>query len=170
MMIALGVLAAQPLGSMEDPLFGISYDTQKVHFESVPVSLVKQCSELQNRYIEAWIYGQTKTEDTKYVIISGLMNSDGENAEGPHPDVAGIAVSIHGTKCVTETADGFLWGKNARAGWNIPESVLADAASDILHRYTKAFGGKKNFLENVKHREYLAPVMRKQLEIFEREP
>src|ERR1700682_3185903 len=64
---------AQTQKSMTDPLFGISYDPEKVHFEGMPPVLAEKCRGLKGRYVEAWIYGHFKTADSEYFLISGLM-------------------------------------------------------------------------------------------------
>jgi hypothetical protein len=155
---------------MDDPLFAIRYDTQKVQFESMPISLVKRCPDLRNRYTDAWVYGHTKTGDAEYFIVSGLMKYfDKETGKetGVNPDIDGLIIAIYGSTCSVEAEDSFYWIKNSPV-WNLPAAALA---SDALQRYAKAFGGKKEFLKHVptKGRENLAPEMRKQLEIFEKQ-
>jgi hypothetical protein len=155
---------------MDDPLFAIRYDTAKVHFESMPISLVKRCPDLRNRYTDAWIYGHTETMDAEYFIVSGLVKYFDEETgkeTGVYPDIDGLIIAIHGPTCSVEAEDSFYWMKNSPV-WNLPEAALA---ADALQRYAKAFGGKRTFLKNVptKDRENLAPEMRKQLEIFEKQ-
>jgi hypothetical protein len=58
---------------MTDPLFGISYDRQRVHFERMPSLLEKNCTRLHGRYVAAWAYGHFKTADSEYFLVSGLM-------------------------------------------------------------------------------------------------
>ncbi len=168
--------AATALGqtrqSMDDPLFAIRYDTQKIVFESVPNSLVRDCPELRGRYKGAWIYGHTKTPDADYFIISGLMDFFDEETgkkRGVYPDETGLIVAVEASTCRMEAQDGLYWLKDSPV-WNLTETTFNQLVNDIFRRYTKAFGGKKNFLKNIpSNRQYLGPVLQGHLEKFEKQ-
>ncbi len=167
------VAIAQTPRFTDDPLFAIRYDPKLIHFESLPNSLVERCPNLRNRYVAAWVYGHAGNSDTEYFFVSGLMTSSdqktGRQTGAEHPDGNGlfIAVSVHGAECKMTSQDSFYWNKDhSDPLWNMPESALA---ADVLQRYAKAFGGKPSFLKKVTHPERLAPIMREQLEIFEKQ-
>ena len=159
--------------SMQDPIFAIRYDPSRIVFEPMPSVLPEHCSDLQHRYVKAWTYGRTKTRDAEYFIVSGLMRSyekgSGRESVPVHSDINGllVALSADHSRCAVKAVDGFYWTRDEKDPlWNFAESALA---SDALHRYANAFGGKDTFLKNIRHRERLAPVMREQLEIFEKQ-
>jgi hypothetical protein len=140
----------------------------------MPSFLPEHCPDLRNRYVKAWVYGYTQTTDAEYFVISGLVHSHNEETgremASVHPDIDGliVAVSVKDSRCALKAEDSFYWTADEKDPlWNLPESALA---LDALHRYAKAFGGKVIFLKSLKHRERLAPVMRKELDIFEKQP
>jgi hypothetical protein len=168
-----GVMA-QPQQTMDDPLFGIEYDPQSVHFEEVPQSIHLLCPGLRDRKL--WIYARWDTTDVQYFIVSGFMKfqPDGPGRAGTEP-AFGTAVSLRGGKCTEDQSEYFLRGeinpaKNATP-IKVPEDILADIAMNALERYAKAFGGKANFLKHLSpsDKQALPPVLQKQLVQFEKE-
>jgi hypothetical protein len=174
--ISVGLISTTMEGQtralMSDPLFAIHYDTQKGHFEMMPASLLKGCPELHNQYVEGWLYAHARTAGAEYFIVSGTVKShdqeNGQETGAVHPDITGAIVALRGSTCSVKAQDSFYWINDSPV-WNLPEAALNEMAMDALHRYTKAFGGKRKFLKSVTHRERLAPVLRKQLDIFERQ-
>jgi hypothetical protein len=159
---------------MDDPLFGISYDPQKVHFEEAPALISKVCPSLRGRKL--WVYARSKAADTEYFIVSGYVKfrPDGPGPAGIEPDF-GVAISLRGTSCTTDQAEYFLRGEINPARRATPikvsEDILNAIVADALNRYSKAFGGKTNFLELLSgdhSREGLPPVLQRQLEQFEK--
>lgn len=158
---------------MTDPLFGISYDRQKIDFETMPRTLVATCPELQGRYVAAWVYGHFKMEDSEYFLISGLMESQADEPGGVArtiaPEEEGLAVALRGSTCIVDQADYFLsQGINpakAATPITVSQSVLTGILQDAFKRYVIAFGGKQEFLKHVKPSTVL-PTVREQFEIF----
>jgi len=164
-------VTSQTQNLMTDPIFGISYDPRRVRFEEAPAKISSACPQIRNE--RAWVYARLRTQGVEYLIVSGLTRicPDGPGSCEVAPDVTGVIVALRGSGCSVEAADGFYWRKNDPL-WELPPTALESMARDAVHRYAKAFGGKKNFLDNLtpRTREHLEPVMRKQLEVFEREP
>lgn len=160
-----GVTSRAP-ATMTDPLFGISYVPRIVKFEEVPRKVMRACPGIHDE--KAWTYGHLNTPAVEYFIVSGLTRvcSDGSGPCGLSPDDVGTFVALRGSKCSTEAVDSFYWRKD-HSIWNRSGSELNALAHDALRRYSKAFGGKRQFLAKVQHREFLAPGLKKQLEIFE---
>jgi hypothetical protein len=168
---------AQSPQLMSDPLFGILYDPQKVHFDKIPPLLVDKCPALRERYVAAWVYGHLKTADTDYFLISGLMEFR-EDKPGGSRTIApeegdGVAVALRDSKCLVDQADYFLTqdinpAKHATP-ITAPEAVLNGILADAFRKYVAAFGGKQDFLKHVKPDAIATPIVRKQLEIFYKE-
>lgn len=152
---------------MTDPLFGISYDPAEMKFEEA-ATVREKCPQIQDQF--AWIYAHLSTRNTEYFILSGLTHvcPDGPGVCHTSPDIAGTIVASRGSKCSVESVDSFYW-RTGDTLWNLPQRDLDEFARDALRRYAKAFGSKRAFLRNVTHREYLAPTLRQQLEIFEKQ-
>jgi hypothetical protein len=162
---------AQSHYMMSDPIFGISYDPQKVHFEPVASSIVEHCPELRDRYVGAWVYGRSTAGDTQYLIISGFLK-DQDRGSGIKDVDFGLAVQVRGTKCAVTHWEYFLRGAaptGEQPRIRADESLLKEIAADILRRYALAFGGKKEFLNHVTQEDMEAapPVLRTQLKLFE---
>lgn len=163
---------------MGDPLFGIEYDPQKVHFEAMPASMVTLCPELRARYTKAWVFAHFSTGNGEYFLVSGLMKMPSEEHRGSfslEPDEGGMAVGIQGATCVAEQSENFLWQQRNRAQHGsrivVADAVLNAIAEDALNRYAHAFGSKRDFLRSLtpEDRQFLSPPLRKQLEIFEKQ-
>lgn len=175
-LLAAGAASAQHTTS--DPLFGIQYDPQKVHFEKMPAHLTNACKELRTLYVAAWSYGHFQTADAEYFLIAGLVQFHDEETGratsiGPEED-DGLLVELRGSRC-----------RVGGANWSLPENVAEGATSptvplsvmngilwDAFRKFTIAFGGKQRFLEQFKgiRRDALLPLVRQQLAIFEKGP
>ena len=174
--LAAGV-KARPGNLMTDPLFGISYDRQTVHFERMPTLLMERCPRLQGRYVKAWAYGHLKTTDSEYFLVSGLMESHADEPGGARtiaPDEGGgVVVELQGSECLVDQVEYFLTqhtnpAKNATPVTVLP-AVLNGILQDAFKKYVVAFGGKQEFLKHVKRNAAL-PVVREQLNAFENGP
>jgi hypothetical protein len=97
---------AQSSTLMSDPLFGITYDPQKIQFEKMPSLLTERCPRLKRRYVAAWVYGHFKTTDSEYFLVSGLMESTEDSARGARTVVpeegSGLVVALHGSACIVD--------------------------------------------------------------------
>ena len=160
---------------MADPLFGISYDRETVHFGRMPSRLTESCPRLRGRYVDAWAYGHLQTPDAEYFLISGLMESHADEPGGARtiaPDEGGgVVVALRGSDCLVDQVEYFLTqhinpAKSATPVI-VPASVLNGILQDAFKKYLVAFGGKQEFLKRVKRNAAL-PVVQEQLETFEK--
>ncbi len=160
--------------TMGDPLFGVTYDVAKVHFEGAPSSVSQLCSELRGRR-RMWLYAAWDTPQAHYLVVSGLIqvHRDGSSKEPPsfEPD-AGVAVELRGTQCRLSSVD-WLFSEKVNPDPRAPkitQQILNGLVSDALRRYVAAFGGRQNFLREIEksHVELddLSPVLRRQLQTF----
>jgi hypothetical protein len=117
-----GVAQSRPL--MVAPLFPISYDPQRVHFEPAPPSIGQFCGDLKGRKL--WVYSSWRSGETKYFIVSGYLvgHPDGPGPGSIEPDPTGIAVALQGTKCTTDAADWVMSGEvDAPQSPKLPETT-----------------------------------------------
>jgi hypothetical protein len=154
---------------MSDPVFGLVYDTGKVHFERAPPSVERMCAaDLQGRK-NFWLYAYWKALDTEYFLLSSRESQE-----------SGGAAVIHGNKCTLGLPDWILSGEpslnpdNRDRSIVFPASVLHGLASDLLKRYSVAFGSKRNFLDATHRLRHfsptdLPPVLRTEYEAFSKE-
>ncbi len=162
---------------MTDPLFGISYNRQTAHFEEMPSLLVGSCPRLHGRYVRAWLYGHLKTADSEYFVISGLMESRADEPGGARriaPDEGGgVIVALRGSECIVDQTEYFLTQNinpaKTATPIMVPAPVLNGILQDAFRKYAEAFGGKQEFLKHV-NRKAALPVVRQQLETFEKGP
>jgi hypothetical protein len=173
--LATTVTLAEPLPKMEDPLFGIVYDPQQIHFDAVPVSLMKRCPDLRHQYVEAWIFGHLKTADSEYFLISGLVQYHDQVTGAPTeiaPDETdGLVAALRDSKCLVDQADYFL-SQQVNPARNatpimVPRSVVSGILQDAFRRDARAFGGKQRFLEKVNRNAIGPPIVLEELERFE---
>jgi hypothetical protein len=117
---------------MTDPMFGIGYDTRKVHFEYAPSSIGPAC----RRDIPSgnyWIFARWKdTDGAEYVYLSGT----------PIADYDAVTLQIHGSGCSLIPSD---WDTPEKS--KLPSSIREGLITDLFRRYVEAFGGKKEFVE-----------------------
>jgi hypothetical protein len=168
---------AQSPKLMGDPLFGITYDPLKVHFEKLSPTLSEKCTKLKGKYVAAWIYGHFKTADSEYFLISGLIQVQEDKPGGAwsivQEDDDGLIVALQGSKCLVDQAGYFYEQKinPARTATPItaPPSVVSGILQDAFRRDVVAFGGKQEFLKQVKPNAVL-PIVRGEFEKFEKDP
>jgi hypothetical protein len=164
-LIALMLLVCSPSQTQSqqtiaDPIFGITYDPQKVRFDAAPASIGALCRGLQGKKL--WVYARWDTSDTKYFVVS---ETD-----------FGIAIALRAGQCTEDQSEYFLWKEinNAKGATPIEasDSVLDGIARNALERYSRAFGSKANFLKllSPSDREALPPVLQKELRVFEKKP
>lgn len=178
-LVFLGIRSAQAQGKplMSDPVFGISYDPSKVHFEAAPSRTSRLCPGL--REARFWLYAYWRDGETEYFVLSNRKSS-----------VSGAGVVISAGKCTEGLPDWILTGnpeyapraasdgnseaaKRARSIKFTP-GVLHGLATDLLRRYTAAFGGKKSFIRAVQ-KDGLSPnnkmpVVKEEFEKFSKSP
>jgi hypothetical protein len=168
-LIATAAASAQHM--MSDPLFGISYDPQKIHFEKMPLRLTQVCGELRGRYVAAWSYGRFQDADGEYFLISGLMEFHSEEPDGvtsiAPEEGEGLLVELSASRCYVNEAN---WStpEEVRKGATpppIPPAVMNGLLSDAFKKYTIAFGGKQEFSRHIKP-GVAFPYVDRQVEIF----
>jgi len=168
---------SQSRARMSDPVFGIGYDPLKVHFDAAPAKISSFCSEAKGK--KYWLYAYWQDGPTEYFIISNHESS-----------VSGAGVIISGGKCAeglpewvltgdpqyapTEFRDGRLQPRRFEEPIKFTPAVLHGLATDLIRRYTAAFGGKKNFLDAVQKDglppDEKIPVLKKEFESFSKSP
>jgi hypothetical protein len=164
-LIVLALLVCNPSQTksqqtIADPIFGITYDPQRVHFDAAPASIVALCRGLQSKKL--WVYARWGASDTQYFVVS---ETD-----------FGIAVALHAGRCTEDQSEYFLRKEINTAKGATPieasDSVLEGIAMNALERYSRAFGGKATFLKllSPSDREALPPVLQKELRVFEKKP
>lgn len=117
---------------MTDPMFGIGYDTRKVHFESAPSSMGAACRRdlPPGTY---WIYARWKDGgDAEYVYLSGPSIADYDP----------VTLQIRGAACSVIAPDWDTPGKS-----KLRASIREGLIADLFRRYVDAFGGKREFVE-----------------------
>jgi hypothetical protein len=175
------IVTAQSMHSqLIDPFFLIDYDPNKVHFDPMPKTISNRCRDMHDHYVRAWVYAHLKTADAEYFIVDGYIqipSKDDPGASSAAPEEGyGFFIELGTSKCAVDpTPAVFFRAANLGRGptqrtITISESALNAIAVDLIQRYAKAFGGKKAFLERISQqaREELPPVLRKQLDIFEK--
>lgn len=161
-----------------DPFFLIDYDSRNVHFELMPPMIETRCTSMHDHYVKAWVYGHLKTVDAEYFIVDGYVkrpSEEGSSSRVVPEEGDGFFIELHGEQCSVLPAPSVLFEeahveKPAGERQTIPESDLNAIAADLIQRYVKAFGGRTAFLRQISQqaRGELPPVIRKQLEIFEK--
>jgi hypothetical protein len=141
---------------MWDPIFEMDYDTTTVHFEVAPASFGKRCRNLPE-WKKMWIYASWKTPDAEYFIVNGWLN---DRTLDPYTD--GIVIELQGTECIIDQPGGIFSGKvypymNKWKHVEASPDVVRGLVSDMLHRYTVAFGGKKAFIKAVYSKSGIPP-------------
>jgi hypothetical protein len=128
---------------MSDPVFGITYDTSQVQFDAVPTSVRERCRELPRRQL--WVYAHFKNAGMEFFVLSS-----------PQSEVSGIGLVIHGSRCIEALPDWVLtgdiryWSGKGSPGIRFTDAILQGLATDLLRRYTAAFGDKRTFLEQLR--------------------
>jgi hypothetical protein len=128
---------------MSDPVFGMTYDLQKVHFETAPASIGRLCPEARGETY--WLYAYRKEGDAEYFILSNFRSV-----------ISGAGVVLKGGRCTEALPDWILSGgeiatpQRTDRSIKFTEAVEHGLAKDLLRRYSVAFGGRESFLNEVK--------------------
>jgi len=165
--------------TMADPLFGIFYNVDEVHFEDAPAEVGQTCKELRGR--KMWMYAELKTPDAEYYIVSGFLTVRPDHPEVGAPKFepdGGVAVELAGNTCRVAPADSFMWddagGGSKAPSITVTKPILEGLVTDALNRYTAAFGGKSSFLRALHSGQFstkkLPPVLRARFEEFANRP
>lgn len=126
--------------TMTDPVFGMVYDTKKIHFESAPNKIIKLCRDLHGE--RPWVYASLNLADAEYFVLSDAKS-----------ETSGVGIVVKGGRCAVSLPDWLLYGLGRPDNWDksleISNSAMNGLAQDLFRRYTSAFGGKANFIEAV---------------------
>jgi hypothetical protein len=148
---------------LRDPIFGIQYESQNVHFEVAPAIINSQCRGLATYGSPAklWVYAHLKRGDTEYFIVQA-RSSD-----------FGTAIRLRTGRCTVVDSDRFL--VEGPSTLEKQPTSIQDAAAimtaiykDIFQRYSRAFGGREKFLQALPavNEEGLPPGLKKKLECY----
>lgn len=136
--------AAKPSGNavttpvmMDDPLFGLRYDTTKIRFERLPAAVAKK-ADLGAQ--PQWIYARSTRDGTTLTIVSGFLRVESDEPDSSafsiEPDFGAVLRSQGDTVEVLGVPDR-LYGDEAIVTPGELEPLLADA----VQRYIAAWGG-----------------------------
>jgi hypothetical protein len=124
-----------------DPVFGISYQPEKIHFEPAPPGLLDTCRGLVNaRWTrKLWIYAQASGQNTQYLVVGGFYVKRRSPPAKLETDPKGAILQVSDSGCT-------LLGP-AREVLQYPEGLVASPvltalAADLVKRYRSAFGGR----------------------------
>ena len=158
-LLGSGPVEAQSDLKMSDPVFGIGYNTRRVHFDEVPKRIADSCPRLrEERY---WVYAYLKEGETEYLIVSSRASQ-----------VSGGGVMIRGLVCTLSLPDALLYGiaDPDHKDRVITAATMHGLAVDLFRRYENAFGGKENFLREVSRGGLapsdLPPGFRREFEVY----
>ncbi|HLK04630.1 MAG TPA: hypothetical protein VKT53_09340 [Candidatus Acidoferrum sp.] len=165
--------------SVKDPFFGITYSPANVHFDAMPLAIGKRCKDIKRwRYVHSWIYSHVKKSEAEYFIVYGFIRAEDEkNPNGfsvvPEDD-DGLIVELRSDGCKVDQWQ-FVLQRETHPTKDKPillsDQLMDELAANLLARYARAFGGKKNFLSHLteKAKDELPQSLRGQLEKFEQE-
>jgi hypothetical protein len=83
---------------LEDPVFGLSYDYTKVHYDPLPASIGSSCRDLVKGGTY-WIFAHTQRKSGDYYVVMGLV-------PGQSGDSLGVALWVRHSECSDEDS---LW-------------------------------------------------------------
>jgi hypothetical protein len=160
---------ARAAQKMLDPLFGIPYNPQQVHFDLAPEEISKLCPDYRGKRM--WVYAHAQKGDTENFIVSFFTKfyPDGDGPASIAPD-PGTAIALHGRECRDDQSQWVMLGKVNPANSKpivVDDAILDGLARDALGRYTKAFGGKQKFLDALDANPTpgdIAPMLQKHLD------
>ena len=88
-------------GQLEDPMFGISYDSSRVHYEVMPAPLRQMCPGYERGIF--WVYAHIKRAFGDYYVVMGVT-------PGQNGDSLGAALLIKDGQCRVEDSTRMLSG------------------------------------------------------------
>jgi hypothetical protein len=162
-------------GHFVDPFFLVDYDPVHVHFDRMPEVIGRECPQMRDHYVRAWVYGHLKLPEAEYFIVDGYVKIESEDRPGPvsvvPEDGFGFIIEIKAGRCLVDPTPNVFFPElnKVKSGIRIPGNVLDAISFELLERYAKAFGGKNAFLQRIQmvKREDLPASLRKELKIFE---
>jgi len=124
---------------MSDPLFGISYDTNKIRFERLPAALARK-AEL-SKDLPQWIYARSESAAGTFYIVSGFLRVESDDPAHPGSTVEadfGAVLRQNGDKVEVLCVPDLLFDKDSP----VPAAELQPLLADAVKRYVAAWGGK----------------------------
>jgi hypothetical protein len=146
LLLSLGFAAAAATATtvsprLIDPVFGLEYRPDRIHFEPAPPGLLVTCPDLVNaRWTrKLWIYSQVRRQATEYLVVGGFYVNRPPAPARLETDPKGAILQTSASGCT-------LLGP-AREVFQFPEGlvakpVLTALAADLVRRYRAAFGGR----------------------------
>ncbi|HVH32721.1 MAG TPA: hypothetical protein VM847_01250 [Tahibacter sp.] len=131
--------AAAVPAQMSDPLFGISYDTNKIRFERLPAALARK-AEL-SKELPQWIYARSESAAGTFYIVSGFLRVESDDPAHPGSTVEadfGAVLRQNGDKVEVLCVPDLLFDKDSP----VPAAELQPLLADAVKRYVAAWGGK----------------------------
>lgn len=131
-------VAAVP-AQMSDPLFGISYDTNTIRFERLPVALARK-AELSSD-LPQWIYARSESAAGTFYIVSGFLRVASDDPAHPGSTVEadfGAVLRQNGDTIEVLCVPDLLFDKDSP----VPAAELQPLLADAVKRYVAAWGGK----------------------------
>jgi len=177
-----------------DPVFGVLYDTGRVHYDAMPASIRRICPDFeQGTY---WTYAHTQRGPTEYSVVMGVSPDQSG-------DSLGAVLAVTGSKCdgrdSLQVLSGFVPSGGYGAGRTPPglpgegakrvceripfgpchyelrsaeeEAILRGLVKDALARATRAWGGAGAFKQqackpSVQAENSSTPIVREELARF----
>lgn len=130
--------AAVVPAQMSDPLFGLSYDTDKIHFERLPAALARKAG-LSD--LPQWIYARSESAGGTFYIVSGFLRIQSDDPAQPGSSVEadfGAVLRQNGDKVEVLCVPDLLFDKDSP----VPPRELQPLLADAVKRYVAAWGGK----------------------------
>ncbi len=93
---------------LDEPMFGVSYDYTKVHYEPMPASMQHLCPDYRKGTF--WTYAHVKRESVDYFVVMGVR-------PGQDGDSFGAAAAVEGSDCTEEDSKGMMSGFVPKGGY-----------------------------------------------------
>src|ERR1700679_155502 len=123
--------------TFSDPVFGTTYDTKAVHFETAPARIAELCRDMGRGTI--WVFAHWRQGDDDYYVVSSYMS-----------ETSGIGVVIQRGVCVEGLPEWILSGNPEFHPFKEDTPVVFNAlilrglATDLLRRMLPPTGARKN--------------------------
>lgn len=125
-----------------DPIFGLTYAPEKIHFDAAPKDLLSTCPALANEHWSRrlWTYAEDRTKDGTYLVVGGFYASRPPAPAKLTTDPKGAIIEITSSGCtlIGPAREVFQYPEGL-----VPPTVLNALAADLVRRYRAAFGGTK---------------------------
>jgi len=137
-----------------DPLFGIEYRPNEVHFDSAPASIYN-CRDLEPRRGNLFLFGKVVKGNAAFYYVYGweevLWNGPEKGIKHFQAESdEGIIVVVSRDGC-NYIGAGYAWSnvreqRQMAEKYGITDDVVSALINDAVNREVRAFGGKTEFL------------------------